>query len=362
MSITSPMALMRRFEKLTKIKNTKTYLNMQKHYMSGQLKKGFYSTSKSIVTMDRRLEKADKKIKSGINSGALKADSDNNIAKEIFKASNLILGARLFGTWRNTASVYKIDEDVAKQALTSEIPDETPSEMFLNLPEWCVYMEAPASSNILHPYMQLHNDGSDHSTRKRIVGFWAMKDDLGGVGKAGDCNLDIFFNFEHDDDVSVEQMNIVPLRILISPNLTIIESLKLAYGELGANWEKDLGVQHIKTVLGLLLWVCVEEPDITNAKQIPMSRADIKKPRFVKSKESSLFIAPYEERHLHIASRLGGEIREYQKEIEHAKNNSLPKRRIPHIRRGHWTSVWVGSGDNKWNKVYWQDAVFVNGK
>ena len=39
---------------------------MQKHYMSGQLKKGLYSTSKSVVMMDRRLEKADKKINSEV--------------------------------------------------------------------------------------------------------------------------------------------------------------------------------------------------------------------------------------------------------------------------------------------------------
>lgn len=359
-TITSPMQLMRRFEKLTKIKNTKAYLNMQKAYMTGTLKKGLYCTSNSVLMSDKRIYNAEARLLENIERvGTINSKIS---LRETLQSSNLIMGARLFGTWRNTATVFSLDKDIAEQSIEKGIPDDTPSEMFANLPEWCVYMEIPDNSNIHRPYMTIKTDDETNpEERRKAIGFWALKDEVNSKSRDGEYYLDLVFNFEHTSDVLLEDMQLVPIRILISPNQTVSESLEEMYSTIGHYWQRGLGVVQLKSILSMLLWVCVEEPDVTNMKDVKLTRDEIMKPRFVKSRESALFVAPFQERYLQIAKRLGGELREYRKEIEHAKHTSLPKRKIPHIRRGHWGSVWVGTGEERYNKVYWQDTIFVNG-
>ncbi|MPX31764.1 hypothetical protein C0126_09205, partial [Moraxella catarrhalis] len=60
-----------------------------------------------------------------------------------------------------------------------------------------------------------------------------------------------------------------------------------------------------------------------------------------------------------VGSRLGGEIRHYQEQIEQGKHRQTSKKR-PHIRRGHWHGHWHGTGQAKEFKIKWQPAIFVN--
>ena len=363
MTINSPMKLMKHFNKIAKMDRSKAYVNMQKAYTNGKVEAGLFSTSSSMKKTDKKIEKSN----IFLDKNMVEAErGDGEVThRDIFYHSNFIVGARLFGTWRNTASVYRLDENIAKQALSATIPDETPSEIFENLPEWSVYMEMPEFSDIQRRYLVLNEDGSTKEQYKRVIGFWAMHDTVkvhvNQENKKG-YYLDLLFNFEHDDDVAIENLQLAPIRLFIHPDMTIAGSLSGLYASIGSGWEASVGLNDIKTVLSMLLWLCVEEPDITNIQDVMLSREDIRKPRYVKSKITGAFVVPLEETYFDIAKRMGGEVREWNKEIEHAKNNCLPKRKIPHIRRGHWNGVWTGSGDNKTYKTYWQKPIFVNGK
>lgn len=361
MTIDSPMKLMRHFNKITKMDRKKTYLNMQKAYTNGMVGKGLFSSGESVRKADKNIEKSNLFLDKNI----MAADKGKGEVahREIFYHSNFIIGARLFGTWRNTASVYRLDENIAKQALSATIPDETPSEIFENLPEWAVYMQMPDFSDIQRRYLKLNKDGSSSEGYKRVIGFWAMHDTVKSkiTTKKG-YYLDLYFNFEHDEDIALENLQLSPIRLFINPDMTIADSLTGLYADIGSDWEASVGLNNIKTVLSMLLWLCVEEPDVTNIKDVMLSREDLRKPRYVKSKITGAFVVPAEETYFDIAKRMGGEVREWNKKIEHAKDDNLPKRKIPHIRRGHWSGVWIGSGDNKTYKTYWQKPIFVNGK
>ena len=353
----SPMQLMQRFHKVSPDRKA-TYQKMQQTYLAGKVPMGLFTDGDIVIKSDAQYLRI-ASVAGHLDSGHICNWDDNDRAVRL-EARNIHFGSRLFGTWRNTAGVYTIDESVAPQALASLIPNETPSDIFSNLPEWCVYMALPKDYDMRCPVNQWVNKDRKNSHGElvyQVLGFWAMHDRVVYKGKNHLC-LDIYMHVDHDDDVELKDMIITPTRILLSPDTTVFESFKIGYPDCG---ETEFNATSIRQALSMLLWLCVEEPDVTNIKGVRMSRDDLKLPRFARNKKTGVFVPPNQETHFEIAKRMGGEVREWNKEIERVQG--LPaKRKAPHIRRGHWTGVWIGSGANKTYKVYWQQPLFINAK
>lgn len=351
------MQYMQRFHKLSPERKD-AYKKMQKAFIAGKVRLGLFTDSTTVMESDTRF------LQSYSKKGYLEAGDYSEFHNEDralrMRARNVQFGTRLFGTWRNTASIYKIDESVAPQALSSIIPSDTPSDIYINLPEWAVYVELPSACDISIPHRvrcDSNFQDSDEEVSSKMLGFWATHDRVLHNNKEYMC-LDVFWHPDQSEDVKLHEMLIAPFRLLLSPDMTIFESFQAGYNL----DEETFNALPIKQVLSLLLWLCVEEPDVTNIKGVRMSRADIKKPRYARNKKSGAFVPPMQETYFEIAKRMGGEIREWDKEIEGSKQSGLSKRKAPHIRRGHWTSVWVGSGADKKCKVYWQKPLFINAK
>ncbi len=360
MSLTA-MQVMQKFHKLSPNRND-TYKKMQKAYLSGKVRLGLFTDSSTVVECDPKVLGKYRKRgyfddqEDGSYAGVYGEDRIIRL-----KARNLDAGTRLFGTWRNTASVYKIDESIAPQALSSLIPLDTPSDIYMHLPEWAVYFEMPKTSNSvvnIRDLIDKNGNDTDSTSNHKIIGFWATHDRGIHNGKEYTC-LDIFWHFEMQDDDRLETMYLSPFRLIMIPNMTVMESVITGYGS--DDYLKGDSV--IRQALSLLLWLCVEEPDVTNIKGVKMSRKDIRMPRYARSKQSGAFVPPMQERHLEIAKRMGGEVRQWDKDIDDERAwNLATKRKAPHIRRGHWTGVWIGSGSAKEYKIYWQKPLFINGK
>ena len=360
MSLTA-MQVMQKFHKLSPDRSD-TYKKMQKSYLAGKVRLGLFTDSETVIDCDQKILGKYRKrgYFDGQEDGSYK-DIHNEDRVIRLKARNLDAGTRLFGTWRNTASVYKIDESIAPQALSSLIPLDTPSDIYMNLPEWAVYFEMPTSSNSVVNIRNLIDENgrdTEETSNHKVLGFWATHDRGIHEGREHTC-LDIFWHFDLQDDARLETMFLAPFRLLMTPNMTVVDSVTAGYGT--ADYLHGNSV--IRQALSLLLWLCVEEPDVTNIKGVKMSRKDIKLPRYARSKQSGAFVPPMQERHLEIAKRMGGEVREWNKEIDADQASSIAaKRKAPHIRRGHWTGVWIGSGASKDYKVYWQKPLFINAK
>lgn len=355
--IMTPMQYMQRFHKLSPERKD-VYKKMQKAFIAGKVKMGLFTDSTTVMESDPRYLQSYSR-KGYLESGDYMEFHDEARALRM-RARNIQYGTKLFGTWRNTASIYRIDESVAPQAMSSIIPSETPSEIYANLPEWAVYVELPSICDIEIPYSRRadHNcKDSNEEVRAKMLGFWATHDRVVHKGKQYLC-LDVFWHPAQEDDVKLHEMLIAPFRLLLSPDMTVFESFKEGYGI----DEDAFNALPIKQVLSLLLWLCVEEPDVTNIKGVKMSRADLKLPRYARNKKSGAFVPPMQETYFEIAKRMGGEVREWNKEIEASSASNRPTRKAPHIRRGHWNGVWIGSGSNKTYKVYWQKPIFVNAK
>ncbi|MBO6224799.1 MAG: hypothetical protein J6N72_05015 [Psychrobacter sp.] len=353
------MQFMNRFHKLSPDRKD-VYKKMQKTFIAGKVKMGLFSDSNTVMESDRKVLQSYAK-KGYLESGDY-CDFHGEERALRMRARNVQYGTRLFGTWRNTASIYKIDESVAPQALASMIPTDTPSDIYMNLPEWAIYMELPSICDISLTYTRRSDNNakdSDEEITRDIMGFWATHDIITYQGKKYPC-LDIFWHGAQSEDIELHEMMLAPFRLILSPDMTVLESFKAGY-DLDEESFKELP---IRQVLSLLLWLCVEEPDVTNIKGLKMSRKDLKLPRYARNKQSGSFVPPAQETYFEIAKRIGGDIRSWDKQIENenSKGGSLGKRKAPHIRSGHWTGVWIGSGANKTYKPYFQKPLFINAK
>lgn len=380
--IMTPLQMMQTFNK--KYANRKdVYRAMQQSYIAGNIKKGLFCDNKSLISMDADLMNdmslnTMRNVLSTIGKMKPKKGEASQTAaeKEIAMAAQIagrasremLLGTRLFGTWRNSLGIYKIDDDMADQALKSLIPLETPSIIYANLPEWCVYIEVPKGCDLEVVANVDGGDDADEFQMQKVLGFWAMHDkqdyDKSDIGTNHDDNmvLNIFLHIDINEKDQYNNLVPPPIILNLDKNLTVAESIEQKYDSSKFSDEGILELQDIiKTVLSLLLWLCVAEPDVSNINGEQLSRQDIVKPKYKRHKKTGNFIAPEHASYYQIGKRLGGEMREH---IEHVDKleSANGKRKRPHIRRGHWHGVWSGTGDEREFTTYWQSAIFVNSK
>lgn len=242
----------------------------------------------------------------------------------------------LFGTWRNTLGIYRLDDEIIKDS--KAIPNDTPTSIFLNLPEWCVYLDI-ASARIA-----ITQDGSS----SHVKGFWAIYD-LIDYGTQPHKVINFIIDIDSDDDMYL------PLPLILDDDMTVQQSLAYIDDKIGDKGSNEL----IKGLLPYLLWLCVAEPEIMYRGE-PLSRKDLDKPKYQTNKKTGVFIPPNEPFIYEVGSRLGGEVRKYQQQLDKTEPSHTSKKR-PHIRRGHWHGYWHGTNQAKEFKLKWQPAIFVNG-
>lgn len=97
----------------------------------------------------------------------------------------------------------------------------------------------------------------------------------------------------------------------------------------------------INRLLAMLLWLCVEQPDIIGANGEPLPT---NQQRYKRHKVSGHFVPPDKPKIYNVGERLGGEIRQYRQQI--AQHD--PSKR-PHIRRGIGTGI--GREQDKTNNL-----------
>lgn len=257
----------------------------------------------------------------------------------------------LYGTWRNSLGIYKIDDDMIEDVTKSLIPADTPVSIFSRLPEFCVYMD-----------IQNAQVSVEHAP---LLGFWAMLDVAENVRTgepigilrlvfhiAGMENMHTEIEMVIDDETTVEQAIISMYR----------QHYEFDEQSLDALLNSDFTIARL--VLSCLLWLCAEEPDISFITGEPVSKEQLKQPRHSVNKKTGTFVVPNEPFHYDIGKRLGGEIRMFNERIhEYDKetSSSPSSKKRPHIRRGHWHGHWRGTGQAKEFFVKWQPAIFING-
>jgi|GEM_PF-4712143 len=324
------------------------YRQMQEWQIKNAPDNGVFYPSSHIYSASPRLMSA-------VIAGKIGNTTVDSMSAEQLTLLRYFWGLHLFGAWRNTLGVYRIDPDIFSQIIKSPIPDDTPSIVFERLPEWCVYIEMPPKALTVIA----------GSGRQAVCsGFWALFDLQNVNGKmqpALNLVLDV------DDDVKTTHDAYQPLILPIDKNMTIREAVLAIFDSdlhrvndallSRANAETEMKIMF--HLLSLLLWLCAEEPDISNIKGEPISGDQLRLPKYRVNKKTGVFIPPSQPIIYNIGKRLGGEVRQFNEKCG-AGDSRISARKRPHIRRGHWHGVWSGIGQDKQFRVYWQPAIFVN--
>lgn len=264
-------------------------------------------------------------------------------------------GVPLFAAWRNSLDIYRIDEKVFDELIKSPIPEETPCEIFKRLPSFCVYVEFPrdvAYSQIL-----------DESIVGDLVckGFWAyLGYEVGNPSKPLQLNICV------DTESNMYRSNFDTLSLVIKDGLTVKEASELVFSQYIDFPSEDLRLQTARNdqtalyaFLTILLWLCVEDPDITNVKDERIERDELFKPKYTIHKKTGAFVPPSSPTIFNLGKRLGAEIRTYEERIaKDAKDK--PKGTVkPHIRKGHLHGYWVGKRGEAKFILKWVAATLV---
>lgn len=331
---------------------------MQKHNMLKDKVKGVFFSSNAIGQIDPQLKMM------GENGWLTTENMENDLYSRDLTCGYL-WGLHLFGAWRNTLGIYKIDGNIFSDAMSSPIPNDTPSTVFEQLPEWSVYIEFPQNAELNITYTDYYDNGDK---KHRALGFWATYDySYIGDKKVKTLNL----TMHHEGVIRGVDGYYIPLRLEIKEGLTIKESLiQVIAGQLEAyhdpitsrlyaERDSQIGI----SLLSMLLFLCVQEPDVSRIKGEPVSREWLKSPKYSIHKKTGKFVPPPQPFIYQVGQRLGGEVREMQNKLRTVESEGRTYKKVkPHIRRGHWNGVWCGTGQNKYYKPYWQSAVFVNGR
>lgn len=267
-------------------------------------------------------------------------------------------GLHVFGAWRNTLSIYQIDDNIIDSVIDSELPPDTPANIFSNLPEWCVYFDL---SNAKKQIML----ETAHSEPAQILGFWALYDKypktknkaLHIVPHLAELSNSIYdclqpLSLILDDDATIASQCMQAVQAVQGREGDKSDSLAIFMNAYGDN-------KMLAKLLSCLLWLCAEQPDISSITGEPLTKDRLRLPRYTTNKKTGAFIVPSAPTFIQIGKRLGGEIRSYNERIGHS-DNRVSSRKRPHIRRGHWHGYWQGTGQAKEFKIYWQPAIFVN--
>lgn len=318
------------------------YRQMQLWQLKNKPENGVFCPSAQLYGMSPTLGAA-------MIAGVTQNDSFARMSERAMSVHQLFWGLHVFGAWRNTLGVYRLDGDIAESVLQSPIPDETPISIFTRLPEWCVYVELP--DNLVQ-----FAKGEQAVT---VDGFWALFD-----YQNNKQTLNLVINLK--DDMSVSYSQYQPIMLVLDDNYSVKDAVQAAYNNISSNVDliaQNIFMQtdyHITTaLLSVLLWLCAEEPDISNIVGEPMSKDQLRQPKYRLHPKTGAFITPSSPNIYNLGKRLGGEIRTFNDKLSQG-DSRVSSRKRPHIRRGHWHGHWRGTGQAKQFFVKWQPAIFVN--
>lgn len=271
---------------------------------------------------------------------------DKDVTKEIFS-----LG--MFATWRIKPNIYHLDTDLYQQVINSKIPFDSPSTIFNNLPFWSVYIK-------LEDHTVELNTQENELNSFNCFGFWTYK-----AYYDGQLCLCIYPHIEEIEKTNNIKSFMPTIFLMIDESYSIEQGLKGFLDKYATNQSAISGeilAQHMddaRLYLSLLLFLCVEEPQISTDDDNDVDLEVLKALPKVHPKTQK-FIPPQKPTELFVGKRLGGEIRDF---IRSEKNYQESGKTVkPHIRQAHWHTYWYGKEPNKTFKLKFLPPIFVNFK
>ncbi len=274
-----------------------------------------------------------------------------------------VLGALL--PWRLTKGIYRIDPDVCQSLWQTPLTGEIPTRVLRHLPEWCCYVELPPAA----PATAFDPPG----WHENLKGFFVHLE-----WDAAQNHAELRLVLDRETGMMPLSLNLEASTVRGCWRSTRKESLLLSgvseeEAEASLAGEEagivgDAMADLIAPFVSVALYLCSADPEITPASKAGGGtlRPGNPEPRRTKKHGEKLFAAQ-DVRKWDVAWRIGAALRRANKAEEDAENGgstgggySPGTRKRPHIRRGHWHSYWIGSGEQKEKVVKWLPPLAVN--
>ena len=241
------------------------------------------------------------------------------------------------GAWRLTQGVYRFDPDLL-EALWSTPIERVPTEMLYRLPEWCVYLETPGRGydELLMQGAFLWLEWDTHPPHRT---------ELRGLLDVDDGRLiPIMLHLEAQHlEACIEAALAESLRHM--PPET-----QLPAGMWQRVKESFRGIW--PPLLSLALYLCSEEPDITDERGAPglPARSRPRKPdgTIIPASAPAAWV---------IGSRIGNVLRNALRGESAGGTHASPR---AHWRRAHWHHYWTGpKSETQQLKLRWLHPILV---
>lgn len=274
------------------------------------------------------------------------------------------------GTWRYSQGIYKVDPDLMEGLVGTSIAGKLPSEVFLRLPEWCVYVETP---------------GLTWTDGQPLFGFWAHLQ-----WDAETERIVLHFLLDCTGSLRIFAIYLGNCTVLEAVNKSIVLGTNKYWSRLGheafkasdkfiIDWEMEEArereypipqftpeeikqtAQHLSPLISILLYLCSEEPEIDDLKQPGLSPSY---PKPEKTKKGMRFFPPDKPRIWSVGTQIGAQLRTAILSDSKQKETGIPSGRSvrAHIRRGHWHGYWLGPRSGERRFVYrWISPLLVGG-
>ncbi len=240
------------------------------------------------------------------------------------------------GTWRYSQGIYQFDSDAAKALADTVTHGELPIDVIMRLPEWCVYIDTP----------------NRRWASENLHGFWA--------------HLEYDVNTQrHELRLLLNTEKMLVPQIVHLGRWTVTEAVDRWFSEsrkqsglagiampgydITADAVERLSAE-INPLISLLLYLCSDEPDISN-RDLPDSQPGRAKPK--KTKKGWRLLPPNKPKIWHVGKSIGDTLRsaDYQDSGRSVR---------PHLRRAHWHGYWTGPRDGEQKFRYkWLPPVVV---
>jgi hypothetical protein len=247
--------------------------------------------------------------------------------------------------WRTTQGVYRIDHDIAAELMKTPLTSDLPGEVLFRLPEWSVYVEAPAG---------LKADGC------AVAGFFAYLDGI----STEEVDLIVVADLRANPDGGIPEDYLLchaPIALGAgSLEASIRASLELAVKtradqqvapETLLRDNLDSMIEEQRTALApyisLLLYLCSTAADIADRSGRRERPAN---PVPVKTKKGVRMFPAEKVTHWDVGFRMGADLRRAAAESGESKGGAHASPR-PHVRTAHWHHYWTGPRDSTQRKL-----------
>lgn len=240
--------------------------------------------------------------------------------------------------WRATQGVYRFDPALSEALLDTPITGDVPADVLLRLPEWCVYIDP---GGIVRPSTR----GQDWADG--LHGFFVHLDHDVSTGRR-----ELRYLFDLDNGGRDE---LLPGMLRLDVG-SIEAGVVDAYGDVHAVDAEHRGdtIDVHARLISMVLYLCSANAELAG----PGGATCPDRPRPVRTRKGPRLFPPSGPRRWDVGVRIGAALRGARERLSEGGGGTHASPR-PHVRRAHWHTYWVGSGDARRPELRWLSPMLV---